>query len=77
MIGVGTAGLVTAAETVELIELELMGGDCLNVGCIPSKGVIRAARVAVIIPWATYTSLEIAQVVIYEQSPKDTGIEQH
>ncbi len=52
VIGAGTAGLVTAAGAaglgarVALIERELMGGDCLNVGCVPSKGVIRAARVA-------------------------------
>jgi len=52
VIGAGTAGLVTAAGAaglgarVALIEHELMGGDCLNVGCVPSKGVIRAARVA-------------------------------
>ncbi len=29
---------------VALVERHLMGGDCLNVGCVPSKGVIRAAR---------------------------------
>lgn len=52
VIGAGTAGLVTAAGAaglgarVALIERELMGGDCLNVGCVPSKGVIRTARVA-------------------------------
>ncbi|MCR9200926.1 MAG: mercuric reductase [Planctomycetaceae bacterium] len=52
VIGAGTAGLVTAAGAaglgarVALIERELLGGDCLNVGCVPSKGVIRAARVA-------------------------------
>lgn len=52
VIGAGTAGLVTAAGAaglgarVAIIERELMGGDCLNVGCVPSKGVIRAARVA-------------------------------
>ena len=51
VIGAGTAGLVTAAvgaglgAKVALIERHLMGGDCLNVGCVPSKGVIRAARV--------------------------------
>ena len=51
VIGAGTAGLVTAAVAagigakVALIERHLMGGDCLNVGCVPSKGVIRAARV--------------------------------
>ena len=52
VVGAGTAGLVTAAGAaglgarVALIERELMGGDCLNVGCVPSKGLIRAARVA-------------------------------
>jgi mercury(II) reductase len=52
VIGAGTAGLVTAAGAaglgarVALIEKHLMGGDCLNVGCVPSKCVIRAARVA-------------------------------
>src|SRR5688572_30239155 len=50
VIGAGTAGLVTAAGAaglgakVALIERHLMGGDCLNVGCVPSKSVIRAAR---------------------------------
>ena len=29
---------------VALIERHLMGGDCLNVGCVPSKGLIRAAN---------------------------------
>jgi pyruvate/2-oxoglutarate dehydrogenase complex dihydrolipoamide dehydrogenase (E3) component len=52
VIGAGTAGLVTAAGAaglgarVALVERELMGGDCLNVGCVPSKGLISAARVA-------------------------------
>ena len=50
IIGAGTAGLVTAAATaglggkVALIEKHLMGGDCLNVGCVPSKAIIAAAR---------------------------------
>lgn len=50
VIGAGTAGLVTAAGAaglgakVALIERDLMGGDCLNVGCVPSKAVISAAR---------------------------------
>lgn len=52
VVGAGTAGLVTAAGAaglgakVALIERSLMGGDCLNVGCIPSKGIISAARKA-------------------------------
>ena len=52
VIGAGTAGLVTSAGAaglgarVALIEQHLLGGDCLNVGCVPSKGVIRASRAA-------------------------------
>ncbi|HEV2148935.1 MAG TPA: mercuric reductase [Longimicrobiaceae bacterium] len=50
VVGGGTGGLVTAAiavalgARVALIERNLLGGDCLNVGCVPSKAVIRAAR---------------------------------
>jgi pyruvate/2-oxoglutarate dehydrogenase complex dihydrolipoamide dehydrogenase (E3) component len=50
VIGAGTAGLVSAkgaaglGARVALIERHLMGGDCLNVGCVPSKGIIRASR---------------------------------
>jgi pyruvate/2-oxoglutarate dehydrogenase complex dihydrolipoamide dehydrogenase (E3) component len=52
VIGAGTAGLVTAAGAaglgakVALIERQFLGGDCLNVGCVPSKGIIRASRAA-------------------------------
>jgi pyruvate/2-oxoglutarate dehydrogenase complex dihydrolipoamide dehydrogenase (E3) component len=52
VIGGGTAGLVTAAGAaglgakVALIERHLLGGDCLNVGCVPSKALIRSARAA-------------------------------
>jgi pyruvate/2-oxoglutarate dehydrogenase complex dihydrolipoamide dehydrogenase (E3) component len=51
VVGAGTAGLVTAAGAaglgakVALVERHLMGGDCLNVGCVPSKAVIRSSRV--------------------------------
>src|SRR3989338_4540558 len=51
VVGAGTAGLVTAAGAaglgarVALVEKHLMGGDCLNVGCVPSKGMIRSSRV--------------------------------
>lgn len=50
VIGAGTAGLVTAAGAaglgakVALVEKHLMGGDCLNVGCVPSKALLRAAH---------------------------------
>lgn len=52
VVGAGTAGLICAAAAaglgarVALIEHHLMGGDCLNVGCVPSKGIIRASRAA-------------------------------
>ncbi|MFO7962772.1 MAG: mercuric reductase [Desulfobacterales bacterium] len=52
VIGAGTAGLVCASGAaglgakVALIERHLMGGDCLNVGCVPSKAMILAARAA-------------------------------
>lgn len=51
VIGGGTAGLVTAAGAaglgarVALVEKHLLGGDCLNVGCVPSKTIIRSSRV--------------------------------
>ncbi len=50
VVGAGTAGLVSAigaaglGARVALVERHLMGGDCLNVGCVPSKALIRAAR---------------------------------
>ena len=50
VIGAGPGGLVAAAAgaalgaRVALVEKHLMGGDCLNVGCVPSKALIRAAR---------------------------------
>jgi pyruvate/2-oxoglutarate dehydrogenase complex dihydrolipoamide dehydrogenase (E3) component len=51
VLGAGTAGLVTAAGAaglgarVALVERHLMGGDCLNYGCVPSKAVLRSSRV--------------------------------
>jgi pyruvate/2-oxoglutarate dehydrogenase complex dihydrolipoamide dehydrogenase (E3) component/uncharacterized membrane protein YdjX (TVP38/TMEM64 family) len=50
VIGAGTGGLISAllasslGAKVALIERHLMGGDCLNVGCVPSKALIRAGR---------------------------------
>src|SRR5437899_486471 len=52
VLGAGTAGLVAAAGAaglgakVAIIERGLMGGDCLNVGCVPSKALLRSARAA-------------------------------
>ncbi len=52
VIGGGTAGLVSAAGAaalgarVALVEKHLLGGDCLNYGCVPSKALLRSARAA-------------------------------
>ncbi len=50
VIGAGPAGLIAAkgaaglGARVALVEQDLLGGDCLNVGCVPSKALIRTAR---------------------------------
>jgi len=50
VIGAGSAGLVSAyiaaalKAKVTLIEKDKMGGDCLNTGCVPSKALIRSAK---------------------------------
>ncbi len=52
VIGAGSGGLVAslivagAKAKVTLIEKHRMGGDCLNTGCVPSKSLIRSARIA-------------------------------
>jgi pyruvate/2-oxoglutarate dehydrogenase complex dihydrolipoamide dehydrogenase (E3) component len=52
VLGGGSAGLVAAAGAagmgarVALVERHLLGGDCLNVGCVPSKAIIRSAHAA-------------------------------
>jgi pyruvate/2-oxoglutarate dehydrogenase complex dihydrolipoamide dehydrogenase (E3) component/uncharacterized membrane protein YdjX (TVP38/TMEM64 family) len=70
VVGAGTAGLVSAAGAaglgakVALIERNLMGGDCLNVGCVPSKGIVRAAR-------ALFDSRNGAEFGVFSSSPSD------
>ena len=52
VIGAGSAGLVSAyiaaqvKAKVTLVEAHEMGGDCLNTGCVPSKAIIKSAKVA-------------------------------
>jgi pyruvate/2-oxoglutarate dehydrogenase complex dihydrolipoamide dehydrogenase (E3) component len=52
VIGAGSGGLVSAAGSagvgarVALIESHLLGGDCLTVGCVPSKALLRCAKAA-------------------------------
>src|SRR5574341_2671046 len=49
VVGAGPAGLIAAAGAaglgarVALVERHLMGGDCLNYGCVPSKALLRCA----------------------------------
>ncbi len=51
VIGAGSAGLVASyiasavGARVALVEKNKMGGDCLNTGCVPSKALIRSAKV--------------------------------
>ena len=74
VIGAGTAGLVTAAiasalgAKVALIERHLMGGDCLNVGCVPSKGIIRAAKA-----WAAVKEAEQFGLQVPGEAKRDFG----
>jgi pyruvate/2-oxoglutarate dehydrogenase complex dihydrolipoamide dehydrogenase (E3) component len=65
VIGAGTGGLVSAAGSaglgarVALIEAHLTGGDCLNVGCVPSKALLRCARAAVAVRHAAEFGVRI------------------
>jgi pyruvate/2-oxoglutarate dehydrogenase complex dihydrolipoamide dehydrogenase (E3) component len=65
VIGAGTAGLISAAggaglgARIALVEREFMGGDCLNFGCVPSKGMIAASRVAAIVRDAGEFGVEV------------------
>ncbi len=67
VVGAGTAGLVTAVGAaglgarVALIERNLMGGDCLNSGCVPSKALIRAAHAAASVRNAKQFGVRIAE----------------
>ncbi len=66
VVGAGTAGLITSAiaaglgARVALVERHFLGGDCLNVGCVPSKAVIRASRMVVEARSAAKLGLDLA-----------------
>ncbi|HEX6065549.1 MAG TPA: FAD-dependent oxidoreductase, partial [Longimicrobiales bacterium] len=68
VIGAGSAGLVTAyiaaavKAKVTLIEKHRMGGDCLNTGCVPSKALIRTARLLATLRHARELGLKSATV---------------
>ncbi len=66
VIGAGSAGLVssliaaTVKAKVTLVEAHEMGGDCLNTGCVPSKAIIKSAKVAAMMRGADKYGLEPA-----------------
>lgn len=92
VLGGGSAGLVTAylaaavKARVALIEKERMGGDCLNRGCVPSKALLRAARLLADvrragelglrdteIPFDFAAVMERVQQVVAEVAPHDSA----
>ena len=82
VIGAGTAGLVTAAGAaglgarVALVEKHLMGGDCLNVGCVPSKSIIRSSRIAGAVRHAARYGIRVPEgtVLLWCEVPNDHGL---
>jgi pyruvate/2-oxoglutarate dehydrogenase complex dihydrolipoamide dehydrogenase (E3) component len=69
VVGGGTAGLVCAAGAaalgarVALVERHLLGGDCLNFGCVPSKALLRAARAAAEVRRAAALGIRVSGAV--------------
>jgi pyruvate/2-oxoglutarate dehydrogenase complex dihydrolipoamide dehydrogenase (E3) component len=65
VVGAGTAGLVCAVGAaglgakVAVIERDLMGGDCLNFGCVPSKALIASARAVAAVRSANEFGIEV------------------
>ena len=76
VIGGGTAGLVTASAAaglgakVALIERHLMGGDCLNSGCVPSKALLRSAHAIGEIRDAAAVGVSVADSAIEVDFPR-------
>lgn len=65
VVGGGAGGLVTAAAAagvgarVALVESHLLGGDCLNVGCVPSKALLRCAKAAAAVRGAAELGIKV------------------
>ena len=75
VIGAGSAGLVSAyiaamvKAKVTLVEAGDMGGDCLNTGCVPSKALIKSAKVAATMRHADrYGIMPVEPVVPFRQT---------
>ncbi|MBN1333532.1 MAG: FAD-dependent oxidoreductase, partial [Synergistales bacterium] len=74
VIGAGSAGLVASIGAARLgartalIEMNLLGGDCLNYGCVPSKLLIRSARAVNEIEKADHLGIKVSSYEI--QFPK-------
>lgn len=70
VLGGGTAGLVSAivaaglGARVALVEKHLLGGDCLNYGCVPSKTLLRAARAAADARDAARFGVRVSEVAV-------------
>jgi pyruvate/2-oxoglutarate dehydrogenase complex dihydrolipoamide dehydrogenase (E3) component len=70
VIGAGSAGLVSsyiaaiAQAKVSLIEAHAMGGDCLNTGCVPSKALLKSAKVAKSARDAARYGVNVADVTV-------------
>ncbi len=68
VIGAGSAGLVSSyiaaavKAKVTLIERHKMGGDCLNTGCVPSKALIKSAKLVATMKQASHYGLKDTQV---------------
>jgi pyruvate/2-oxoglutarate dehydrogenase complex dihydrolipoamide dehydrogenase (E3) component len=70
VIGGGPAGLVCAAGAaglgarVAMVERDLLGGDCLNVGCVPSKALLRTAKAVAAVRQAGQFGIRVAEPMI-------------
>mgnify|MGYP000232089130 FL=1 len=77
VIGAGSGGLSVAAAaaqlgvSVVLVEKGLMGGDCLNYGCVPSKALLAAAKRADAVRTASTFGIDVLQAQIDHRAVHD------